>query len=151
QSSPLARGRGVARTRLGCPGVVLSEGSSSGRGREVGRLLLFFALLEFWLRSPVLLGTFALFQRDLMLEYFPLVQSALRELSQGAFPLRDPTSAFGQPLLADPSSEILYPPVWLHIFLSPALAYAWIVSLHSVFGALGVALLARRISGGGMI
>lgn len=128
----------------------MSEGRFAGRGREAGLLLLIFALLEGWLRASVLFGGFALFQRDLMLVYFPLVQSALREASLGALPLRDPTSAFGQPLLADPSCEILYPPVWLHLFLSPSRAYAWFVSLHSVFGALGVALLARRISGGSL-
>ena len=127
------------------------EDSSSGRGREAALLLLIFSILEFWLRAPVLLGSLALFQRDLMIVYFPLVQSALREISHGALPLRDPTSAFGQPLLADPSCEILYPPFWLHIFLYPSLAYGWFVSLHSVFGSLGVALLARRLSGGSFV
>ncbi len=94
------------------------------------------------------MGTVALYQRDLFLLYFPLVQSALRGLSEGALPLRDPTSAFGQPLLADPSCQILYPPVLLHLLFPPHLAYAWFVSLHSVFGALGVAMLAQRISQG---
>ncbi len=129
----------------------MSEDSSRDFRREAGILLLVLVLLEGWLRAPVLFGSLALFQRDLMLVYFPLVQSALREVSQGAWPLRDPTSAFGQPLLADPSCQILYPPVWLHVLLPPSLAYAWFVSLHSVFGALGVALLARRISGGGLV
>ncbi len=129
----------------------MSEPRSGGFRREVGLLLLIFALLEVSLRASLLFGRLALFQRDLMLVYFPLVQSALREVSLGAWPLRDPTSAFGQPLLADPSCEILYPPVWLQILLPPSLAYAWFVSLHSVFGAVGVALLARRISGGAFL
>lgn len=111
-------------------------------------LVLLFASVEFFFRSSILLGTVALYQRDLLLLYFPLVQSALRGLSEGALPLRDPSSAFGQPLLADPSCQILYPPVALHFFLPPHLAYAWFVSIHSVFGALGVALVARRFSGG---
>ena len=111
-------------------------------------LLLLFATLELFLRSPILLGSVALYQRDLFLLYFPLVQSALRALSEGALPLRDPSSAFGQPLLGDPSSQVLYPPVALHLFLPPHLAYAWFVSIHSVFGALGVALLARRLARG---
>jgi hypothetical protein len=126
----------------------LNDVRSGDERREAFLLLVLLALLEGWLRAPILFGRLALFQRDLMLVYFPLVQSALREVSQGAWPLRDPTSAFGQPLLADPSCEILYPPVWLQILLPPSLAYAWFVSLHSVFGALGVGFLARRISGG---
>ena len=119
--------------------------------REVVLLVLVLAMIEFASRAPILLGTVALYQRDLMLVYFPLVQAILREVSQGAFPLRDPTSAFGQPLLADPSCEILYPPAWLHILLPPPLAYGWFVSLHTVFGALGVALLARRLSRGSFL
>lgn len=119
----------------------------SSRG-QTGLLLFILAMIEFTSKAELLTGAVALFQRDLLFVYFPLVQATLRELSQGALPLRDPTSAFGQPLLADPSCQILYPPSWLQILLPPALAYAWFISLHSVFGALGVALLARRLSGG---
>lgn len=111
-------------------------------------LLAVLAGYEFLLRAPVLLGALALYQRDLFLLYFPLVQSALRGLSEGALPLRDPTSAFGQPLLADPSCQILYPPVALHLLFPPHQAYAWFVSIHSVFGAMGIAQLARKFSGG---
>lgn len=114
----------------------------------MGLLLSILAFIEFTSKADILLGAVALFQRDLLFVYFPLVQATLRELSQGALPLRDPTSAFGQPLLADPSCQILYPPAWLQILLPPYLAYAWFVSLHSVFGALGVALLARRLAAG---
>lgn len=96
----------------------------------------------------MLLGGAALYQRDLFLLYFPLVQSVLKSVSEGALPLRDVTSAFGQPILGDPSCQVLYPPTWLHLILPPPQAYAWFVSIHSVFGALGVGLLARRIAGG---
>ncbi len=111
-------------------------------------LLTVLAVYEFVLCAPVLLGTLAPYQRDLYLVYFPLVQSALRALSEGALPLRDLTSAFGQPLLADPSCQILYPPVALHLLFPPHQAYAWFVSLHSLLGAMGIAQLARKFSGG---
>jgi hypothetical protein len=119
--------------------------------RDVGALALVLFLIEFISKGPILLGSVALYQRDLMLVYFPLIQAILREASLGALPLRDPTSGFGQPLLADPSSQILYPPVWIHLFMPSPLAYAWFVSLHSVFGALGIALLARRLSSGSLL
>jgi hypothetical protein len=129
---------------------VIAAPASTAR-REVFLLALVLAMIEFASRGSILLGTVALYQRDLMLVYFPLVQAILREVSRGALPLRDPTSAFGQPLLADPSCQILYPPAWLHILLPPPLAYGWFVSLHTVFGALGVALLARRLSSGSFL
>ncbi len=111
-------------------------------------LLLILSAYEFFLRAEALTGVVGLFQRDLFLLYFPMVQSALRAMSEGALPLLDPSSAFGQPLLGNPSCEILYPPVVLHLLLPPHQAYAWFVSIHSVFGAMGVALLSRRFSGG---
>ena len=92
--------------------------------QQAGALLLILSAIEIVFRYSVLSGVAALYQRDLMILYFPLVQSALREVSLGAFPLRDPSSAFGQPLLADPSCQILYPPAWLHLLLPPALARA---------------------------
>jgi hypothetical protein len=124
----------------------MTSGPMSPR-RATGILLLFFGAVEFVLRWPVLTGVTALYERDLFLLYYPLVQSVLRAVSDGALPLRDPTSAFGQSILGDPESQLLYPPAWLHLFLSPAVAYAWFVSIHSVFGALGAALLCRRLSG----
>jgi Bacterial membrane protein YfhO len=128
-----------------------SSGNAIKSWREILAIFFVLAVIEFALRGPLLLGVTALYQRDLMLVYFPLVQTILREVSLGALPLRDPTSGFGQPLLADPSSHILYPPAWLHLLLSPPVAYGWFVSAHTVFGALGVALLSRRLAGGSFI
>lgn len=112
------------------------------------RYALAFAFIEAVTRFSLLTGSEALFERDLNQVYYPLVESALRSMSEGAWPLRDVSSGFGQPLLADPSSQVLYPPTWLHLFLPPPLAYSWIVSLHFVLGAVGTALWARRVSGG---
>ncbi|MEO8361239.1 MAG: YfhO family protein [Vicinamibacteria bacterium] len=123
---------------------------SSRKGAGLMAMAFVFFCFEFALRSSVLLGVTALYQRDLFLLYFPLVQTVLHVLSQGALPLRDPSSAFGQPLLGDPSCQILYPPVAIHLLLPPHQAYAWFVSLHSIFGAVGVALLARRFASGSM-
>ncbi|MEO8361238.1 MAG: YfhO family protein [Vicinamibacteria bacterium] len=114
-------------------------------------LVVVFAALEFYLRMPVLLGHAALFDRDLFLLYYPLVHSVLRVLSEGALPFRDPTSAFGQSILGDPESQILYPLTWLNLVLPTHVAYAWFVSIQTVFGALGIALLTRRLSGGSVV
>src|SRR5262245_29959868 len=100
---------------------------------RLSMLLGSLAALEIFLRAPVLFERAALYQRDLFLLYYPLVQATLRALAEGALPLRDPTSGFGQPLLGDPSCEILYPPVLLNLALPPHLAYAWFVSLHSIW------------------
>lgn len=118
--------------------------------RPAVQLLLAFSALEFALRAPLLTGSVSLYDRDLVLLYFSLVQTTLRGIAEGALPLRDPTSGFGQPILADPGCQILYPATWLYLFMPPSVAYSWFVSSHSVFGALGISLLVRRLSGGSM-
>ena len=90
--------------------------------RQIVPLLLILSTIEVASHGSILVGAVALFHRNPMLVSFPLVQATLRELATGALPLRDPTSAFGQPLLADPSCQILYPPAWLQLLLPPPLA-----------------------------
>ena len=109
-------------------------------------LLLVLTVLELGMHVQLLTGVTALYQRDLFLLYYPLVETMLKTLSEGSWPLRDPSSAFGQPLLGNPDAQALYPGGALYLFLPVHLAYAWIVSAHSVFGALGVGLLSRRLS-----
>ena len=43
----------------------------------------------------------------------------MRAVASGALPLWDPSPAFGQPLLADPGAQVLYPPTWLNLLMRP--------------------------------
>jgi hypothetical protein len=88
----------------------------------------------------------AFYERDIQYEWYTEVEMFVRSLAVGSWPLWDTSTAFGQPLLAHPDSEILYPPTWLNLVMAPWTYYSVFVVGHLIFSAFGVYLLARRIS-----
>lgn len=114
--------------------------------KSKGLLLAVLALFEGARRHELLGGAAGLYERDLLMYYYPSIEVALKTLAEGSWPTRDPSTGFGQPLLGDPGAQLAYPPTWLHLVMRPHHAYAWIVSLHTVWGAFGTALLAGRFS-----
>ncbi len=87
----------------------------------------------------------ALYERDLGFWYYPQVESIVRIVASGSWPLWDPYMAFGVPLLANPSAQILYPPTALHLLMEPWTFYTVYVVGHLVFTGAGQYLLARRL------
>ena len=67
----------------------------------------------------------------------------MRAIGEGAWPLWDPLTNFGRPLLADPSMQIAYPPTWLNLALPPGRYYTLFVISHCMWAGLGTLLLAR--------
>ena len=66
----------------------------------------------------------------------------------------DPFTGFGQPLLANPDAQVLYPLTWLNFLMRPGSYYTVFAVSHLVFTGLGLHLLARRLGcsqGGAMV
>jgi hypothetical protein len=84
------------------------------------------------------------FQRDIHSIWVPQVEAFVRMVLGGAWPLWDPGSSFGQPLLADPSAQVLYPPTWLNLLMRPWTYYTWFVVGHTWFSAACTYALGRR-------
>ena len=63
------------------------------------------------------------FERDIHLIWVPQIEGFVHAVAGGALPLWDPSPAFGQPLLADPQAQVLYPPTWLNLVLRPWVYY----------------------------
>jgi hypothetical protein len=103
--------------------------------------LLALPLLVF---SGAVFGGRIFFERDILAYWQPQVETLVRVVAQGSWPLWDPYEGFGMPLLADPGSQVLYPPTWVNLFLKPAEAYTTLVVLHTWWTAVGMYLLARR-------
>jgi hypothetical protein len=97
--------------------------------------------LALFLLVDVLFRGRAFFERDLFWIYFPVAESFVRAVAEGAFPLRDTAIGFGQPLLANPNMQVLYPPTWLHLIMAPDRAFSLIVLMHFLIGGLGAAAL----------
>lgn len=104
-------------------------------------LLPALALLLCW---PAVTGG-AYFERDVNLVWLSQVEVLKRSWLGGAWPTWDPWTGFGQPLLANPSVQALYPPTWLNLLLSPATYYSLYVFAHLSLAGLGARALARRL------
>jgi hypothetical protein len=86
-----------------------------------------------------------MFERDIQLDTLPLLEAFARAVRAGAWPIWDPSSCFGRPLLADPSAEVLYPPTWLSLLIRPERFYGLMVMIHLTLAGSGVFLLGRRL------
>jgi hypothetical protein len=83
----------------------------------------------------------AFFERDLLWVYLPAAEAFVRSVAEGALPLRDSSTGFGQPLLANPNMQVLYPPTWIHLILRPDQAFSLLILLHFLVGSSGAAAL----------
>jgi len=106
-------------------------------------LLVLVALVVFLFREPILAGA-VFFKRDIHLIWHPQMAGFVRAVTGGAWPLWDPSPAFGQPLLADPGAQVLYPPTWLGLLLRPWTYYTVFAFGHVLLSGLAFYALARR-------
>jgi len=115
------------------------------------RLLLLcglFALALFHMREAVFEGR-VYFERDIHLQWHGQMESFVHAVAEGSWPTWDPWVGFGQPLLANPNNQVLYPPTWLNLLMVPETYYKLYLLAHLVLGGLGMARLARRLGGDG--
>jgi len=90
----------------------------------------------------------AFFERDLHLDWYPRMAALGRAVAEGAWPLWEPGLGFGQPLLADPSAQVLYPLTWVWLLLPWSIAYTAFVLVHLFVALFGAARLAARFGAG---
>ena len=102
------------------------------------------AVLPFLLFTDALTGRRVFYERDIHAYWYPKVEALVRVVAAGAWPFWDPNAGFGQPLFADPASQVLYPFTWLNLVVLPATAYTVIVAAHCWLAAAGAYVLGRR-------
>jgi hypothetical protein len=129
EKDDLVRAPGVARRPIPRPDV----------GAALGLLLMALFLFR-----DAVLGRGVLFRRDISLVWYPQVESFVRSVAGGSWPLWDSYRGFGQPLLADPSAQVLYPFTWLNLILPPWISYTIFVVAHLWLSSIGLYALARR-------
>jgi len=100
-------------------------------------VLLFF--------RDVVLGGQVFFERDIQVYWLGQTASLVRQWAAGSWPLWDPSQSFGQPFLANPSTQVLYPWTWLSFVLAPETQYTVFAVGHIVLSAVGFLLLARYL------
>ena len=98
-----------------------------------------------WLFREVLFFGKVYYVRDIHLVWHPQVEGFVRAVASGSWPVWNTSLAFGQPLLADPSAQVLYPLTWLNLVLSPGTYYSLYVVVHFVLAATGMRALACQL------
>ena len=112
--------------------------------RAPGGWPVHLVLAALLLPRAILLGE-ALFDRDLHMDWYPRALVFAQTIRGGSLPLWDLTIGFGQPLLADPSAQVVYPTTWLNLLLAPWTVYSVFALGHLAFTAVGFTLLARTV------
>src|SRR5438552_1131242 len=143
------RGRGSPRAgggRARAPGAraQLKEMDATRRVARVAPAgtLAVLLLALFW--RPLLRGE-VFYERDIHLIFLGQTETFVRAVLSGSWPVWDPYPVFGQPMLANPDAQVLYPPQWLNLLLSPGTYFVIFVVGHLLFSALGLHALARRL------
>jgi hypothetical protein len=84
------------------------------------------------------------FDRDISMFWLPRTEAFVRTIAEGAWPVWVPNVAFGMPMLADPTFQVVYPFTWLNLVLRPASSYELFAVSHAVLGGVGTCLLVRE-------
>jgi hypothetical protein len=92
---------------------------------------------------PAALRGFTLAGGDIQLMFLGQNDTFVHCLARGAWPVWDPFLGFGQPLLANPGNQVLYPPTWLNLLFLPETCLTLYVLGHLVWAGLGTYALAR--------
>jgi hypothetical protein len=106
---------------------------------------LLLAVLVAGVFHDVTLGGRVLYERDAHLYLYPHMESLVRVVSAGSWPLWNPYFAFGEPMLANPQFQVFYPPTWLNVAARPWIWFTAFVLAHLTFSGAGVYALARSL------
>ncbi len=117
---------------------------AEGLRADLGALGALAALVTVLFHDVVFSGR-VLFERDVQTYFIPFAEILQRLARERIWPLWNPYLAFGQPLLANPQFEVLYPFTWLLALLAPWTYYSGFVVFHSLFAAVGIYLLCRTL------
>ena len=85
------------------------------------------------------------YERDIHLIFLGQTETFVRAVLGGSWPVWDPYPGFGQPMLANPDAQVLYPFMWLNLLMAPATYYVLFVLSHLLFSAWGARALARQL------
>jgi membrane protein YfhO len=96
-----------------------------------------------------LLGGEVFFYRDIHLQWVGQAEAFVRSVAEGSWPLWNRRWSFGQPLLANPNNQLVYPLTWLNLLMPPWHYYSLFVVVHFLVAGLGFFLAARRVGASG--
>lgn len=85
------------------------------------------------------------YYRDLAMQWYPQVEAFVHAVRSGSWPVWNRFISFGQPLLANPNAQLLYPITWLQVLLPAWTFYTWYTVLHVALAGCGAWALGRHL------
>jgi hypothetical protein len=116
---------------------------SRARRQDAGAIFALVGLVGL-LFFPVLFTGRVFYDRDIHAVWWSQTESFVRCIASGSWPLWDPFIGFGQPMLANPSAQVAYPPTWLNLFVPLGTAYTLYVVGHLLLAGVGLYVLGRH-------
>jgi len=117
--------------------------------REHRPVLGALVLLVLLLFPGAILRGRTFYLRDIHLQWHGQMESFVRAVASGSWPVWDPWISFGQPLWANANNQLLYPTTWLNLVLPPWTVFTIFVAFHAVLGGAGVYFWSRRLGTSG--
>jgi Bacterial membrane protein YfhO len=112
--------------------------------RPTAGAIALLGMLVIWLLRGAWFGGGVLYKRDIHLVWYAQVETFVRGVAAGSWPLWNPSLSFGRPLLADPGAQILYPLTWLNLLVQPWTYYTVFATVHALGATIGLFALGRR-------
>jgi hypothetical protein len=119
--------------------------AAAGARRAATLVVLVFLAVALGLFHETVFGGRQFFYRDLALQWHPQVEALVQAVGSGSWPLWNLYVSFGQPLLANPNNEVLYPLTWLNLLMTAWTFYAFYVVFHLVLAGVGTYALGRHL------
>jgi len=104
-----------------------------------------FVVLALLLFHAVVFGGRHFFFRDVALQWHPQAEAFVHVVTSGSWPLWNPFVSFGQQMLANAQTEVLYPFTWLLLLLPAWTFYTWFAVFHFVVAGVGMCALGRHL------
>jgi Bacterial membrane protein YfhO len=112
------------------------------RDQAAAAILCGIVVALFW---DSVFGGRILFERDINQVYWGQAETFVRCIFSGSWPVWDPIAGFGQPMLANPSAQVLYPWTWLNLLMTPTQFYTLFAGSHLVLSGLGLYCYGRSL------
>jgi hypothetical protein len=118
---------------------------TGGRGIPGAAAIAAVVLVPLFLFRESVFAGGVMFERDIHLLWHGQVEGFVRSVAAGSWPAWDPWIGFGQPLLANPNTQVYYPPTWLNLLMRPWTYYTAYSVAHLAWAGLGMHVLARAL------
>lgn len=121
----------------------MTGAGAAGDGRAPKVALGALAALAILVFFDLVFRGHVLYERDLSTLFWGQCEAFVNVVAGGAWPVWDPYQGFGQPMLANPGTQIFYPLTWLNLVMRPETYTSLYALVHLLLAGAGMLMLGR--------